>query len=153
MFTDSQLLSIFESCHSEADVFLMQVNPNNDEDFSDDDVRVEYARNNKMWDELGDETIAVMLHANCDVDDVNLDNYMLLTDEEADAAVEEYANNYLEDIVLSEIPIYYQSYFDGDDWVADYISNSTRGEILGSYDGYEHEVILPSGNYLYLYKQ
>jgi len=86
----------------------------------------------------------------CDYDDVSAEKYpdnafsvgrnheyLVLTDEEADAALSDALDNLLEEIVLSQIPENLRRYFDEDSWKDD--NDSDRGAELNHYDGSEEE--------------
>lgn len=78
--------------------------------------------------------------------------YLVLTDEEAEEAYDEYLNNYIDDLILSEIPEQYRSYFDSKKWKKDeayYIDD--RSSALGYYDGQEHEEAVNKTDY-YIYR-
>ena len=65
--------------------------------------------------------------------------YLVLTDEEAEQRLDEHLDNLLEDIVLSELPESLQHYFDEDAWKRDASKYDGRGHYLSGYDGQEHQ--------------
>jgi hypothetical protein len=152
LFTDSQLLSLFNYNHTDEEIFLLQMDPSSELDSNTDEGKITYSSEHELWDEFDDEIIAIMLHEDCDVADVCTGDYDVYTDEGADKAVIAHANSYFEDLILVEIPDHLHCYFKSDEWIDDYISENTRGEILSSYDGLEHEVTMPKGETLYLYR-
>lgn len=97
------------------------------------------------------KSIALMMHTDEVYDDFSDDDYLVLTDDEAEDAFKQYAQNYYDDIIESEIPLYLKSYFDEDRWISDYIDEASRGEALSS-DGYEHEYQL-LGQTFYIYAE
>ena len=63
---------------------------------------------------------------------------MVLLDDEADEAVEDSLENYIEDCVLPEVPEWIVPYFDEEAWKRDARMDG-RGHILAGYDGAEEE--------------
>ena len=78
-------------------------------------------------------------------------NYFVSDDTGADKEAEEYANNYLNDIVLLELPSQYRNYFDEEEWIRDYLTEG-RGTILATHDGEENYETINNTTY-YIYKQ
>lgn len=76
-------------------------------------------------------------------------DYMILTDEEADEKWDEYLENYIDDCL--EIPEPMARYFDREAWKRDARMDS-RGHSLSSYDGEENEVRI-NGTTYFLYQQ
>lgn len=75
-------------------------------------------------------------------------DYLVLTDDEADEKTEEYLENYLEDIILPELNPTAQQYFDEKEWIED--NSSDRGSCLSSRDGCEYcETINGTTYYIY----
>lgn len=95
--------------------------------------------------------IALMMHTNEVYEDLSTDDYKVLTDDEADDAIKQYAQNYYDDIIEPEIPEYLRYYFNEESWISDYIDEADRGEALSN-DGYEHEYRL-LGQTFYIYEQ
>lgn len=71
--------------------------------------------------------------------------YLVLTDDEADCEMDESLDNYIEEVIMPEIPEAYQNYFDEDAWKQD-ASYDGRGHIIATYDGCEYE---QDGYYIY----
>jgi len=72
-------------------------------------------------------------------DSKNYNNdYLVLTDSEAEDKWEEALNNYLEDCIYPELTGNLANYFDDDKWKQD-ARYDGRGHSLASYDGEEHE--------------
>ena len=97
------------------------------------------------------KSIALMMHTGEIYEDLSTDNYKVLTDDEADDAIYQYAQNYYNDIIEPEIPEYLRRYFDQDLWISDYIADVYRGNALSA-DGYEHEYRL-LGQTFYIYEE
>lgn len=97
------------------------------------------------------KSIALMMHTGEIYEDLSTDNYKVLTDDEADDAIYQYAQNYYNDIIEPEIPEYLRRYFDENLWISDYIADVYRGNALSS-DGYEHEYRL-LGQTFYIYEE
>ena len=104
-------------------------------DLSDDDLK----------------SIALMLHTGEVYEDLSTDDYKVLTDDEAEDTFKQYAQNYYEDIIEQEIPVYLRRYFDEDAWLFDYIYEADRGEALSS-NGNEYEYQL-LGQTFYIYEE
>lgn len=82
--------------------------------------------------------------------EVGNEEWAVLTDAEADAAVEESLTSYLDECVLPEVPSHVRPYFDGEAWRRDARMDG-RGHILSSYDGEEHEAKV-DGEWFYVYR-
>ena len=100
-------------------------------------------------DEL--KSIVLMMHTGEVYEDLYEDDYKVLTDDEAEDAFREYAQNYYDDIIEPEIPEYLRRYFDEDLWISDYIDEANRGDALSA-DGSEHEYQL-LGQTFYIYEE
>ena len=85
------------------------------------------------------------------VDLVDSEDYVVLTDEEADAQAEQYAHESAEE-AQQEIPHHLQHYFDMDKYISDYISDS-RGHLLNPYNGSEDSITLDNGSVFYIYRR
>lgn len=93
--------------------------------------------------------IALMIHTGDIIDDIDTTDYRVLDDLERDEALNDYADNYYQDIILPEIPQYLQWYFDEVSWKSDYLDSLDSGEALSS-NGYESEVtVLDETFYIY----
>ncbi len=64
--------------------------------------------------------------------------YMVLTDSEADERWEESLDSYIDDCIIPEIPEFAAEYFDEEKWKRD-ARRDGRGHCLSGYDGTEHE--------------
>ena len=67
--------------------------------------------------------------------------FLILTEKEANILWEENLDNYLEEIVLEELPKRYREYFNETLWKQD-AKMDGRGHCLSSYDGREHILIV-----------
>lgn len=68
----------------------------------------------------------------------NNEEYLVLTDSEADEAEDDYLEQYIDDCVLFELPEQYRNYFDRESFKYDCRFDG-RGHSLASYDGNENE--------------
>ena len=85
-----------------------------------------------------------------DVFEVGNEQYMVLTDEEADAEWEIELDRYLDECIYPELEDHVANYFDDEKWKND-ARHDGRGHSLGSYDGYEYEVAIGETFY-YIYR-
>ena len=67
-----------------------------------------------------------------------LQEYMVLTDDEANERWEESLNSYIDDCIIPELPEFAAQYFDEEKWKRD-ARHDGRGHCLSSYDGHEHQ--------------
>ena len=84
------------------------------------------------------------------------EEYLVVTDEEADELWDEDLENYIDDCILHELPENYRQYFDREAWKSD-AKYDGRGHSLNRYDGNEYEEIVyneygEKENY-YIYRQ
>ena len=78
------------------------------------------------------------------------EEYLVLTDEEADTELDERLDNYIDECIMPEIPEHLQTYFDDEAWKSDARMDG-RGHIISSYDGCEYEEKVNSTWY-YIYR-
>lgn len=78
------------------------------------------------------------------------EEYLILTDDEADERFEESLDTYIEECIMPEIPERYRFYFDEKLWKRD-AAYDGRGNSLASYDDNEHEINY-KGTYYYIYR-
>lgn len=76
--------------------------------------------------------------------------YLVLTDSEADAAHDKELDSYIEELVMPEIPERLQGYFDEEAWKRDARMDG-RGHSLATYDGNENEQEIDGTTY-YIYR-
>lgn len=85
-------------------------------------------------------------------DENNYNNdYLVLTDDEANEKWEEALDSYLEECVYPELPSNMQNYFDDEAWKRD-ARYDGRGHSLSMYDGHENEETVNDTTY-YIYRQ
>lgn len=85
-----------------------------------------------------------------EVEDFDNDDYLVLTDDEADDAREESLDSYLENCIYPELSGNLKNYFDDDKWKQD-ARYDGRGHSLASYDGNENEENVNGATY-YIYR-
>lgn len=73
-----------------------------------------------------------------DTDEIKINgcNLLVLTDDEADKAFEDYMKIYIDECILNQIPENLHRYFNEEEFIEDSKSMDGRG-VLASYDGYE----------------
>lgn len=81
----------------------------------------------------------------------NAGEYIVLTDEEADQMTKDYAQNYIDDCILPEVPEYIHKYLDTEKMLDEFGDTSERGSALASYDGNESEIKTDAGTF-YIYR-
>lgn len=79
------------------------------------------------------------------------EEYLVLTDEEADDEWDDALENYIDEVIMPEIPECYQDYFDREGWKKD-AEYDGRGHSLSTYDGCENEEEV-NGTTYYIYRQ
>ena len=114
------------------------------------DFYVEFIRN-----DIEDRYLALTIYNDIyyseAVDLVDSEDYLVLTDEEANVQAEQYAHESAEE-AQQEIPPHLQQYFDIDKCIDDYISND-RGQLLNHYDGSEDSITLDNDSVFYIYRR
>lgn len=88
--------------------------------------------------------------ADDDYIEVDGEEYYSLTDSEADDKFEEYLDNYIEDIILPDVPQHLRNYFDDERWKDD-ARDDGRGHSLAHYDGHENEETIGDETF-YIYR-
>lgn len=83
---------------------------------------------------------------------IDNEDFIVLTDAEADEAVDNYLDDYIDDVIMSEIPEIYHGYFDGEAFKQDAILGDGRGHFLAGWDGIEHEETWDGETY-FIYQQ
>ena len=66
------------------------------------------------------------------------EEYLVLTDSEADDMEDQQLDNYIDECIMPEIPEHLQNYFDDEAWKRDARMDG-RGHIISTYDGCEYE--------------
>ncbi len=87
--------------------------------------------------------------ADYNTEDYNND-YLVLTDSEADDKWEESLDNYIDECIIPELPEFAKNYFDTEGWKKD-ARYDGRGHSLASYDGNENEETV-EGETFYIYR-
>ena len=82
--------------------------------------------------------------------DLNDNDYLVLTNEEADERLDEYVDYYCTE-EINQIPSDLQRYFDEDSYKDDVKNDMSRGEAIASYDSYENEEEVNGATY-YIYR-
>ena len=93
------------------------------------------------FDEEDEKLFALMEHTGDLLDEVKSlydnEDYLVLTNEDADEAVEAAAQNYLEEVIYLELTDTSRRYFDDESFIEDYKQDG-NGHILSLYDGEEN---------------
>lgn len=76
--------------------------------------------------------------------------YLVLEDYEADEEWDDQLEDYIDDLILPEIPEHYRNYFDRERWKDD-ARYDGRGHVLALYDGCEEEIEIEDETY-YIYR-
>ena len=77
------------------------------------------------------------------------EEYLVLTDDEADRELSDSHENFIEEVVFQNLPKEYQIYFDKQAFKDDY---TDRGEYISGYDGIENEETV-NGTTYYIYRR
>ncbi len=109
---------------------------------------------------MNEKIIALAKHLEVDVNEIENDyennysyegeEYLVVTDDEADELQDESFDNYLDECILNELPENLRYYFDADKWKED-AKYDGRGHCLSSYDGNENEETV-NGTTYYIYR-
>ena len=100
---------------------------------------------------LNEDDVSEIEEGSCDHYGYGRQEYLVLTDEEADARALEYTKDTLEECYLSEVPEMARQYVDLDRWAQDAVDSDGRGIVLASYDHEENEVKI-DGVYYFIYR-
>lgn len=110
---------------------------------------------------MSEKTEALATHLKVSEDDITEERndtyshegaeYLVLTDYEADQALSESLDNYLDECVYPGLPAVAVQYFDQEAWKRDAVLSDGRGHSLSPYDGEEHEVKI-DGTWYYIYR-
>jgi hypothetical protein len=121
----------------------------------------EIAEKIKAYEEADDKIKALAEHLEIDdVSEIETDNgtnyeygsqeFLVLTDEEADEEWERQLDNYLDECIYPELPDNIRNYFDDEKWKDDARFDG-RGHSISSYDGEENEQKINGTDY-YIYR-
>lgn len=123
-------------------------------DFSDIDTDMseeeQEEERQEIIDEIKDELESIVNDYDTTYSYYNQE-YDVMTDEEADDAWEEELDNYIDEIIMPELPDTYQNYFDEEAWKRD-ARYDGRGHSISRYDGEEYEEEV-NGTTYYIYRQ
>ena len=107
-----------------------------------------------IMSDLDERVLALMVEDDLYYSDaesaINNNDWLVLTDDEADRLASDYAESYVEE-ALQEIPKHLQRYFDSELFISDTLSEG-RGHILADSDDYEREQTI-NGTTYYLYRR
>lgn len=105
---------------------------------------------------------ALAKHLECGIDDLNESShddqtiecgkqeYLVVTDEEADDVWDERLESYIDECILPRLPEHVQMYFDNEKWKED-AKMDGRGHSISSYDGGEDEIEIDN-EMLYIFR-
>ena len=107
-----------------------------------------------IMSDLDEQVLALMVEDDLYYSDaekaIDNDDWLVLTDDEADKLASDYAESYVED-ALQEIPEHLQRYFDSELFISDTLSDG-RGHLLAHWDSEEREQTV-NGTIYYLYRR
>lgn len=105
---------------------------------------------------------ALAQHLNCKVKEITQNSYdentfesgnneyLVVTDDEANELWEQDLDNYIDECILHELPEQYRYYFNNEAWKRDAMCNG-RGHSLSGYDGNEYKETVKDYSY-YIYR-
>ena len=149
--TEEQYSSIIEAQDLGQEFFVWRMNPDNE--YGDQEERLDAFQEEQGFTEDDEKVIALMqlTSENWGEAEFQIDSrYLVLTDDEADAKLDETLENYLEDCILCNIDQNYHQYFDRDAWKFD--NDSNRAGWLDRDSGTEEEETV-NGTTYFIYKQ
>lgn len=85
------------------------------------------------------EDINLLDDIDTDEIDFNDEKLLVLTEEEADERWEDELDNYIDECILSNVPVCYRGYFDKQAWKRDTRMYEGRGQVISCYDGDENQ--------------
>ena len=146
MISEEQIQDLIDSDEAISKAyFVWQMDPSN--------TSTEQFYLDEIESDLDERAIALMQHTGDMFSDcesaVDKREWLVLTDEEADEQVADYAEDSLDDVLYGVDEVIKQ-YFDTERYLEDYIYDSDRGSVIASYDGEEHtETVNGTAYYLY----
>ena len=153
MLDNEQLESVYERFKLMKFYFTWQMQEHDDSSITT--FMEEYIEEALYGSESYEKILALMVNNGINFDDaeslIDGDEYLVLTDDEADTMAREDGYNYFDDIILSEVPEFIHRYIDQDSWVEDYLQDG-RGNIIARYDGVEDTQEINNTTY-YIYRQ
>ncbi|QOI68922.1 hypothetical protein Lederberg_29 [Pelagibacter phage Lederberg EXVC029P] len=117
---------------------------------------------NNTTEVFDDQIQALAKHLNLDNEDLSMieengdhykfgeQEYLVVTDDEAEQLWDEHLDHYIEDCILPEMPEHFRSYFDEDKWKQDARMDG-RAHSLALYDGDENYIEINGIEY-YIYR-
>ena len=147
MLTDDQIQDLIDQEYG-PQFFVWRMDPTNDPE----DLSAFF--DECIMSDLDERVLALMVEDDLYYSDaekaISNDDWLVLTDNEADKLPEECAESYTDE-ALQEIPDHLQRYFDADLYCSD-VLNDGRGHLLAHYDGDEREQTI-NGTTYYLYRR
>ena len=147
MLTDDQIQDLIDQDYG-PQFFVWRMDPTNDPE----DLSAFF--DECIMSDLEEGVLALMVEDDLFYSDaekaIDDQDWLVLTDDEADSFVSEYAESYAED-ALQEIPEHLQRYFDSELFLSDRLSEG-RGHILADSDDYGREQTI-NGTTYYLYRR
>ncbi len=146
MISEEQIQDLIDSEeHYSKLYFVWRMDPNSTD--------IEQFYIDEIESNLDERVLALMQHTGDMFSDcesaIDKREWLVLTDEEADEQVADYAQCSLDDILFDAAKVIKQ-YFDTDRYIEDYIYDSDRGSVIASYDGNEYTETV-NGTTYYLY--
>ena len=147
MLTDEQIQDLIDQEYG-PQFFVWRMDPTNDPE----DLSAFF--DECIMSDLDERVLALMVEDDLYYSDaekaISKDDWLVLTDDEADSLASDSVEVYAED-ALQEIPKHLQRYFDSDLFISDTLSEG-RGHLLAYYDGDEREQTI-NGTTYYLYRR
>lgn len=146
MISEEQIQDLIDSDERYSKTyFIWQMDPTN--------TNIEQFYLDEIEPDLDERIIALMQHTgdmfyDCE-SAIDKREWLVLTDEEADEQVANYAEDSLDDVLYGVNEVIKQ-YFNTEEYLEDYIYNSDRGSVIASRDGEEHTETV-NGTTYYLY--
>jgi phosphate uptake regulator len=146
MISEEQIQDLIDSDERYSkEYFIWQMDPDN--------TNLEQFYLDEIESDIDERVLALMQHTGDMFSDCDraIDNHewLVLTDEEADEQVANYAEYSLDDVLYGVNEVIKQ-YFDTEQYLEDYIYDSDRGSVIASRDGNEYtETVNGTAYYLY----
>ena len=146
MISEVQIQNLIDSDERYSkEYFVWQMDPDNTD--------IEQFYLDVLESDHDERIIALMQHTGDMLSDcvsaIDKCKWLILTDDEADAKCNDYAQCSLDDVLFGVDEVIKQ-YFDSERYIEDYIYNSDRGSVIASRDGEEHTETV-NGTTYYLY--
>jgi len=138
-----QIYSIAEGTDQTTELLEYLVETGTDSIDSNFTTWFEYELNDCTFDEDDEMIIALMTQEDLDYAEAETfikdEDWLVLTDDEAEDKWDDNLDNDLDELILSQIPAHLQFYFDSDAWIRDTKIGADRGNSIATYDGEELE--------------